>query len=296
QFTYDPYGNVLEQAGAAADFLRFRFSTKYTDSEVGIVSYLMRFYKPSNGRWLNRDPIEEYGGENLYAFCQNNPTSYYDVNGCWAFIDNVVAFVTGAVIGAGLQAVSDVVRGEVSGWETYVGAAVAGGVVAEVLLHVPTAVGMSKAIYGGAAAAAGNLVKQTCEVFVSKKSDNYDWRNFSVDTVAGASLAMIPFPKIPHVTAGRGSYLSVARRINTQYANGTISHVSAMTTVKSAVGVATEYGIAYNIAQPMLLDVEQKVESVLTVYYYEAISIRLVDKCGNVVEVTYQGEFNTNEQ
>lgn len=81
QFTYDPYGNVLEQAGAAADFLRFRFSTKYTDSEVGIVSYLMRFYKPSNGRWLNRDPIGESGGENLYAFCKNNPVFNVDING-----------------------------------------------------------------------------------------------------------------------------------------------------------------------------------------------------------------------
>ena len=81
QFTFDPYGNVLEQAGAATDFLRIRFSTKYADSEVGIVSYLMRFYKPSNGRWINRDPIEESGGENLYAFCKNNPVFNVDING-----------------------------------------------------------------------------------------------------------------------------------------------------------------------------------------------------------------------
>ena len=81
QFTYDPYGNVLEQVGAAADFLRFRFSTKYTDSEVGIVSYLKRFYVASDGRWLNRDPFNERGGENLYAFCQNDPLLYFDPNG-----------------------------------------------------------------------------------------------------------------------------------------------------------------------------------------------------------------------
>ena len=171
----------------------------------------------------------------------------------------------------------------------------AGGVVAEILLHVPTAVGMSKAIYGGAAAAAGNLVKQTCEVFVSKKSDNYDWKNFTVDTVAGASLAMVRFPKVPRISAGRGSYLSVARRINTQYINGTISQVSIMTTVKSAVGVVTEYGVAYNVFQPVLGDIEQRAESVLKIYYYESHTIRLTDKCGNVVDVNYQGELQPNE-
>ena len=81
QFTYDPYGNVIEQAGATADSLRIRFSTKYADSEVGVVSYLMRFYDPLVGRWLNRDPIEEDGGENLYAFCGNDPIGNMDFYG-----------------------------------------------------------------------------------------------------------------------------------------------------------------------------------------------------------------------
>ena len=85
QFTYDPYGNVLEQMDATADFLRIRFSTKYADSEVGVVAYLMRCYKPFHGRWINRDPIEEEGGENLYAFCRNNAIVNYDKDGCAYF-------------------------------------------------------------------------------------------------------------------------------------------------------------------------------------------------------------------
>jgi len=36
------------------------------------------FYDPSLGRWLNRDPIEEEGGINLYAFVGNAPVIYYD--------------------------------------------------------------------------------------------------------------------------------------------------------------------------------------------------------------------------
>ena len=32
-------------------------------------------------RWLNRDPIEEKGGLNLYGFCGNNPVARYDKDG-----------------------------------------------------------------------------------------------------------------------------------------------------------------------------------------------------------------------
>lgn len=46
-----------------------------------MVGYKRRFYRPDLGRWLNRDPIEEDGGENLYAFCGNNPTMKADLLG-----------------------------------------------------------------------------------------------------------------------------------------------------------------------------------------------------------------------
>ena len=40
-----------------------------------------------SGRWLSRDPIEEKGGLNLYAFGSNNPNSGFDVLGSfWRFI------------------------------------------------------------------------------------------------------------------------------------------------------------------------------------------------------------------
>ena len=81
QYTYDPYGNTIEASGALADQFPFGFSTKYHDRETGFVSYLMRFYNPPDGRWLNRDPIEEQGGENLYAFCGNNGVNQNDALG-----------------------------------------------------------------------------------------------------------------------------------------------------------------------------------------------------------------------
>ena len=79
QFVYDPYGNVIEQYGIHASQFSFGFSTKVHDREISLVSYQRRFYSPDLGRWLNRDPLEEQGGENLYEFSGNGPPLYFGV-------------------------------------------------------------------------------------------------------------------------------------------------------------------------------------------------------------------------
>jgi RHS repeat-associated protein len=40
-----------------------------------------RFYNSDSGRWLNRDPIGEMGGDNLYAFVDNAPVAFVDLLG-----------------------------------------------------------------------------------------------------------------------------------------------------------------------------------------------------------------------
>jgi RHS repeat-associated protein len=59
----------------------FRFSTKWTDLETGLVYYGHRYYDPHQGRFINRDPIEEEGGLNLYGFCANDAINRWDVLG-----------------------------------------------------------------------------------------------------------------------------------------------------------------------------------------------------------------------
>ena len=77
-YTYDAFGNTISQSGPIADFFRHRFSTKYLDSETNLYYYGYRFYHPILMRWLTRDPIEEDGGVNLYAFCGNYASGLYD--------------------------------------------------------------------------------------------------------------------------------------------------------------------------------------------------------------------------
>jgi len=56
----------------------FRFSSEYHDSETGLVYYNYRYYSPDLGRWLNRDPIGERGGWNLYGMLGNRVINYWD--------------------------------------------------------------------------------------------------------------------------------------------------------------------------------------------------------------------------
>ena len=44
----------------------------------GVRYYGYRYYSPSLGRWLARDPIGENGGKNLYGFCRNRPVGRFD--------------------------------------------------------------------------------------------------------------------------------------------------------------------------------------------------------------------------
>jgi RHS repeat-associated protein len=58
-----------------------RFSTKCTDDESDFLYYGKRYYNPSTGRWLSRDPVGEGGGRNLYGFAANNAVNMVDLWG-----------------------------------------------------------------------------------------------------------------------------------------------------------------------------------------------------------------------
>ncbi len=88
-YEYGPFGEVLRRGAASSTISLdtsiadnpFAFSTKFTDWETGFVYYGARYYSPSLGRFLNRDPIEEAGGLNLYGFAGNDGINHWDVIG-----------------------------------------------------------------------------------------------------------------------------------------------------------------------------------------------------------------------
>jgi RHS repeat-associated protein len=54
------------------------FSTKPNIGATGLLYYGYRHYAPILGRWINRDPIEEKGGFNLYGFVENDGLNIVD--------------------------------------------------------------------------------------------------------------------------------------------------------------------------------------------------------------------------
>ncbi len=80
-YEYDPFGNLLRCEGAYAKTNPFRFSTKWQDDESGLINYGVRYYSPTLGRFINRDPIAEKGGLNLYGFCGNDGVNHWDYLG-----------------------------------------------------------------------------------------------------------------------------------------------------------------------------------------------------------------------
>src|SRR5690606_7189832 len=97
-YVYDALGNEVAASVAYADANPFRFSTKWYDAEVGLYYYGYRYYSPRLGRWVNRDPIGEEGGINLYGFLSNGSPNRYDPKGdlwkaaaCCLCIGSIVA-------------------------------------------------------------------------------------------------------------------------------------------------------------------------------------------------------------
>jgi RHS repeat-associated protein len=77
-YRYDPFGNLITSSGSLAASNTYQFSSKEFIPSVGLYSYLYRFYDPGLQRWMNRDPVNERGGINLYDFVKNRPTVNVD--------------------------------------------------------------------------------------------------------------------------------------------------------------------------------------------------------------------------
>jgi RHS repeat-associated protein len=78
-YNYDAFGRTERANGStAADVL---YGGYYFHAPSSLYLTPSRSYSASLGRWISRDPIEEKGGQNLFAYVLNNPIQYSDPNG-----------------------------------------------------------------------------------------------------------------------------------------------------------------------------------------------------------------------
>ena len=81
--TYSPFGETTATTGNADAFTHW-WSTKPWDPVTGFSEYEFRMYHTGLGRWVNRDPIGEEGGVNVFAHTRNSPIASIDYLGMQA--------------------------------------------------------------------------------------------------------------------------------------------------------------------------------------------------------------------
>lgn len=76
---YEPYGRANLLSGTTGQSFGFGGFLKHAPSGLSLAVF--REYDSGFGRWLNRDPIGEAGGLNLYAYVDGNPINRIDLLG-----------------------------------------------------------------------------------------------------------------------------------------------------------------------------------------------------------------------
>jgi RHS repeat-associated protein len=78
QYSYDPFGNIISQAGPLASLNLHRFSSKRFHNASRMVYYGRRYLDAVTSRWITRDPLGEAQFLNLYGFAGNSPLMFID--------------------------------------------------------------------------------------------------------------------------------------------------------------------------------------------------------------------------
>ncbi len=199
---YDAFGNEVSSSGPWQGPFQYGGAFGYhTDTDYGLKHLGARYYDPTTGRFLSRDPIKD--GRNWYAYCGGNPLAHADPTGLIApaivAIGGVVLIgaLTGAVLGALLAPSGKELTGAGQG-------AVYGAVGALLfLIAIPvaaylTGVGVPAWLAGMIGGGVGGFVSQVgveATGLAAGWDDQFDWDRVAWSAAAGAfggSLVLRP--------------------------------------------------------------------------------------------------------
>ena len=135
-YTYDTWGNVISVTDINGKEITnenniglmnpIRYRGYYYDSEIGMYYLQSRYYNPQVGRFISADSLfsqDSVFGNNLFAYCLNNPINMIDTTGQWPkWVSGAIDIVSGTA-----QIVCGIALGIATGWSGV--GAVAGAVL-----------------------------------------------------------------------------------------------------------------------------------------------------------------------
>lgn len=115
-YTYDAWGNKTTTwhnnsgSNSYAQYNSLTYRGYYFDSETNLYYLGSRYYDATTGRFLNADSYinanDKLNGNNIFAYCSNNPIKYVDSDGEWihivagGIIGGVTSFISAKLTGA----------------------------------------------------------------------------------------------------------------------------------------------------------------------------------------------------
>jgi len=98
-YGYDVFGALRFKSGTAANANNYLFTGRELDPESALYNYRNRYYNPSVGRFLTKDPIGLEGGVNEYLYAMADPVNNIDPNGLLRLPKRVRNAVLGVLVG-----------------------------------------------------------------------------------------------------------------------------------------------------------------------------------------------------
>ena len=108
KYRYNAWGETVSIKGTGANtiglFNPIRYRSYYFDAETGFYYLQSRYYDPEVYRFINADSLLSQGsvlGNNMFAYCLNNPVNMADTTGQLPFflVTAAIGAVAGAIIG-----------------------------------------------------------------------------------------------------------------------------------------------------------------------------------------------------
>jgi RHS repeat-associated protein len=78
-YTYDSFGKLTASAGSIIN--PFQYTGREFDTEIGLYYYSARYYDQNSGRFVGEDPVRFAGGQNFFAYTDNDVINYRDPMG-----------------------------------------------------------------------------------------------------------------------------------------------------------------------------------------------------------------------